>query len=139
MRLPFLKSDQLQNQVEDLLVAHADALAAGYSERDLLLDHCDWVLRSQVEGLFDLAEQVAGSLVETLPSEQFVAGLRQALLAGGEMPARLWWVRIRQLPPRTQLAAGIGGAALTAGVFWLASRALPEALDLWRSRRTMAA
>jgi hypothetical protein len=72
----------------------------------------------------------------TAPSEQFVAGLRHRLLTSDRRPALSLWARIRRLPPRTQLAAGIGGATLTAGVVILATRSVYDALGNRRNRRT---
>jgi len=45
------------------------------------------------------------------------------------------WQRIHQLPLRMRLAAGIGGATLTAGVLLIASRPyLMDVLTSWRDR-----
>ena len=135
MRLPFFFRQYIDRQIEDFLMAHVDALVSGSPDIDQLMDQYDDVLRSQVDGLFTLAERISQSLIPVAPSEQFVNQLRHELIdaASGE-PLTLWG-RIRSLPPRTQLAAGIGGATLTAGVVLIASRSMPNALEYWRSRR----
>jgi hypothetical protein len=105
-----------------------------------LLAQYDRVELDQVKGLLTLAERVNQTLVEVAPSEQFVAQLRRQLTDASDLANRLsLWGRIRALPPRTQLVAGIGGATLTAGVVILASRSVPEAIDNWRHRRAAIA
>lgn len=129
-----------ERQLHEFLMAHADALASGTLDLDRLLDQYDLVINGQVESLLALADQMNRSLVEVAPSEQFVKQLRVQLL--GETYVLRdpgLWQRIRQLPPRTQLAAGIGGATLTAGLVLIASRSFPDALDFWRNRRTILA
>jgi hypothetical protein len=135
MRLPFFFRQYIDRQIEDFLMAHADALVSGSPEFDDLLDQYDEVVRSQVEGLFTLAERVSGSLIPVAPSEKFVNRLRHELIDAASVEPRSLWGRIRSLPPRTQIAAGIGGATLTAGVVLIASRSMPSALEYWRNRR----
>jgi len=129
-----------ERQLHDFLMAHADALVSGTLDVDRLLDQYDLLVNNQVESLLVLAEQMSRSLVEVNPSEQFVNQLRVQLLDETyELRDPGLWRRIRQLPPRTQLAAGIGGATLTAGLVLIASRSFPDALDFWRNRRTLLA
>jgi hypothetical protein len=139
MRLSFINRRRADAQIRDLLLAHADALVSGTLDLNRLLAKHRQVPLSQVEDLFALAEQIQRTLVQVTPSEQFVARLHQELLAPEEVAARSWWGRLRGLPPRTQLAAGIGGATLTAGVVILASRSVPDAIDHWRQRRAATA
>lgn len=134
MRLPFLAS-RADQQLKDFLMAHADALVAGDLDVDRLLAHYDGVAREQVQSFIDVAERVSQALPEVAPSEQFVAYLRMQLSDAAQADQVNWWERMRQLSPRTQLAAGIGGATLTAGVVLLATRPLLDALDDWRERR----
>ncbi len=137
--LPFFKQ-RPERHLHDLLMAHADALVSGTLDVDRLLDQYDWLVTSQVKSLLALADQLNRSLVEVNPSEQFLNQLRVQLLDEAyELHDPGLWRRIRQLPPRTQLAAGIGGATLTAGIVLIASRSFPDALDFWRNRRTMLA
>jgi hypothetical protein len=139
MRLTFSRRHS-QHQLRDLLMAHADALVSGTLDRDRLRAQYDMVDQQQVEGLLALAERLSQSLIEIVPSEQFVAQLRRQLAdAPGLAYHRSLWGRIRALPPRTQIVAGIGGATLTAGVVILASRSVPEAIDNWRQRRAATA
>jgi hypothetical protein len=134
---PSLKNRRKQ-QLRELLIAHADALVAGRLAPEQLLRPYDAETRSEVIELLALAERVSRALAEVSPSEQFVAQLRRQLVEIPVSERRSWWERIRQLPPRTQLAAGIGGATLTAGVVLIVSRSLPGALHYWRHRRVAA-
>jgi hypothetical protein len=131
-----------KHQVRDFLMAHADAIISGVFDLETSLEQHDQVALSQVEDLLNLAERISESLVGVTPSEQFVAQLRHQLSQATFSDSRRLWGRVRQLPPRTQLAAGIGlgGAATLTGVFLLASRRpLLGMLEGWRSRRTMTA
>jgi hypothetical protein len=132
MRLPFFFRDE--PRPEEILMAHADALASG-ADPDRLFDLYDDPLLAQFEGLLILAERISRLLIQVSPSEQFVNQLRHELIEASSPGHRSLWGRIRSLPPRTQIAAGIGGAAVTAGVVLIASRSMPNALEYWRSRR----
>jgi hypothetical protein len=96
------------------------------------------VMRGQVESLLDLAEDVQRVMTGVVPSEHFVRQLGLQLTASSD-DALSWWHKLRQLPPRTQIAAGIGGATITAGLVLLASRSMPDALETWRNRHTATA
>lgn len=135
---------QTHRRMQDLLMAHADALIAGTLNREALFEQYDDLVASQVESLMVLAEVINRSLKEVSPSEQFVARLALQLRNAGTPASTPWWdVRVRQLSPRTQIAAGIGiggVATLTAGVVLLASRRpLMDLLDAWRNRHTATA
>ena len=133
--MPLLQN-RAKRQLQDLLLFHADALIAGPLDLDQLLAQYDAVALTQVEGLLALAEQINRSMPRVAASDQFVERLRRQLAEEAIMERRSWWERIRQLPPRTQLAAGIGGATLTAGVVLLASRPVWDAWLVRRNRRT---
>ncbi|MBN1200424.1 MAG: hypothetical protein JXJ20_01085 [Anaerolineae bacterium] len=120
-------------------MAHADALAAGVLDLDTLLEQYNEIAYSQVEELLTLANRISQTLSDVTPAREFVDDLRRQLSEGIIPGNRSWWERIRQLPPSAQLAAGIGGATLTAGVVLIASRPVLDALADWRSRRTAAA
>lgn len=130
--------NRLERQYDDVLMDHADALRAGYVDRDALLVHYDPQDRDEVEPLMDLAEQVHQLLIPVSPSEQFVAQLHHQLLHDLDGESRTLLERIRYLPPGLQIAAGIGGATLTAGLVLIASRSMPDALEFWRKRTATA-
>jgi hypothetical protein len=138
MSLPFFKNHR-EHHLQDFLMAYADALVSGTRDADSVLEQFDRDMRGQVEDLLTLTDQISQVLTEVAPSEEFIAQLRYRLTEVGGPESRSLWTRIRRLPPRTQLAAGIGGATLTAGVVLIAARTLPEALDLWRNRHAAAA
>jgi hypothetical protein len=126
--------------LRNFLTIHTDALLAGTLDLNKLLELYDTVAWSQVEGLVQLVERLNRSMVEVTPSEHFVEQLRRQLLEIPTFEQPSLWQRIRELPPRTQLAAGIGGATLTAGVVLLASRPVLGAVNnVWRNRRTVIA
>jgi hypothetical protein len=134
MRLPFIFRNTAQDQLQDFLSTHADALISGSADVDRLFEEFDQSVQREAEGLMALAEQIGRLLLPVAPSEQFVNRLYQELTAN-TTPERLsLWGRIRSLPPRTQLAAGLGGAAMTAGVVYIATRTMPNPLVYWRNR-----
>jgi hypothetical protein len=135
MKLPFFFRDHVERQIQGFLMAYADALVSDTLDPDQLLKQYHDVVRCQVEGLLTLSERISRSLAEVTPSEQFVSQLRRDLIEAASPDHRSLWGRIRSLPPRTQIAAGLGGATLTAGVVLIASRSMPNALEYWRSRR----
>jgi hypothetical protein len=135
MKLPPLFNRSIRHQIQTLLMNHADAIIVGSADRERLLEPYDNVLREQAESLFVVAERINDVLVEVVPSEQFVTQLRFDLLETALAEQTSLWERIRNLPPRTQLAAGIGGATLTAGMVIIATRSMPSALEFWRNRR----
>jgi hypothetical protein len=136
MKIPFFFREHIERQIQDFLMAYADSLIAGSPDMDQLLEQYADIVREQVEGLLTLTERISHSLTPVTPSEQFVSQLRHDLIEVSASPAhRSLWGRIRSLPPRTQIAAGIGGATLTAGVVIIASRSMPSALEYWRNRR----
>ncbi|MBN1565895.1 MAG: hypothetical protein JXA10_18780 [Anaerolineae bacterium] len=135
MKLPPLFNRPLRDQIQTLLINHADAILIGAADRERLLEPYDNVLREQAESLFIVAERINDALIEVVPSEQFVTQLRYDLLATAQAQRESWLDRIRSLPPRTQLAAGIGGATLTAGMVLIATRSMPNALEYWRNLR----
>ncbi len=130
-----------QRALQELLMAHADALVSGSPERQALLTAYDEETRAQAAELLALAERIQHTMSEVTPSEQFVRRLGvQLATAPTVVPSRSLWGRVRHLPPGVQLAAGIGGATLTAGVVLLISRSVvPGALESWRSRHTVTA
>lgn len=126
----------LDRQLGDLLMSYADALIAGLA----------WSTSSKYNGsyeepedLFALTQQLHRALVPVEPSSLFVRELRRRLLSEEFTAQRSLWERTRQLPLPVQIAAGIGGATLTAGIVLFARRPLMDAIDEIRSRRTSIA
>ncbi len=133
MKMPASFNRYIKRQIQTVLAAHADALLLGTVDREKLLAPYDNVIREQAESLMMLAERIQASVTDGVPSEKFVAQLRFDLLEQAAMDPDTWVDWLRNLPARTQWAAGIGGATLTAGVVLLASR---STLEFWRNRRT---
>jgi hypothetical protein len=113
MSNPNLSDVQLQN----LMATLTDDLLAGDSDANMLAER--YRLGSEeARSLLELIEQMNRSFVPVQPSERFVRRLHQDLI-GGESSNVL--VRVRKLPPRVQLAAGL---ALMAGFVLLSRRRL---------------
>ncbi|MBN2305732.1 MAG: hypothetical protein JXQ72_14715 [Anaerolineae bacterium] len=126
--------------VRELLMAHAEALVTGAFSRDWLATHYGDQLPDQVEELLELAERINQALPEVSPSEDFVANLRYQLCEADISGAFTLLDRVRHLPPRTQIAAGIGvGGVASVVVLYASRRPLLDFLGNWRSRRTEVA
>lgn len=106
------------NELENLLSAVTDALLADErANLDQIVNRYA-VPRHEVEGLVGLVRKLHVTLVGVQPSHRFVARLRNDLVG-----ARRTNIvnRVRYLPPRVQIAAGI---ALVAGFMLLTRRRL---------------
>jgi hypothetical protein len=106
------------NELENLLSAVTDALLADErANLDQIVNRYA-VPRHEVEGLVGLVRKLHVTLVGVQPSRRFVARLRNDLVG-----ARRTNIvnRVRYLPPRVQIAAGI---ALVAGFMLLTRRRL---------------
>lgn len=139
--IPFFTKRLEQRDLQDYLMAHADALIAGTLDREALARRFGTVDTAQLDAVVTLAERISRVLTETAPSEEFVARLRHELMTSNVFDEDSLVERLRRLTPREQLelVAGIGGATLTAGVFMLlASRPLLDMIGAWRERRTAA-
>jgi hypothetical protein len=102
-------------ELQNLLSAVTDAmLAEGGADIESIIGRYA-VPRTEVEGLIGIIHRLHMALVGVQPSRRFVRRLKQDLV--GDQDATVV-ARIRHLPPRVQLAAGI---ALVAG-FMLISR-----------------
>ena len=109
--------DNTQNNwLEDLLAAQADALITdeAFESGSLSREQA-----AQANELLDLAFRVNDSLQPVMPSEAFMARLKDELI-GEAQPTLI--VRWRKLPPQYQLAAKLGGLTITAGIMLLAAR-----------------
>ncbi|MGQ9851160.1 MAG: hypothetical protein ACUVSU_14025 [Aggregatilineaceae bacterium] len=129
-----------QRWQRNLLMAHADALVTGSAARDRVRAACARSGETELEALLELTERIERAMPPVAPSERFVAELHQRLLqAEVAQSSRSLWARVQRLPWRTRIAAGIGGATLTAGVVILATRSVYDALGNRRNRRAITA
>jgi hypothetical protein len=108
-----------ENHLQDLLSAVTDALLAGDRNTDAIISRYQ-VSRTQVDVLVAIIRRLHVTLVGVQPSQQFVRRLKQDLM-GEPVPNVI--TRIRRLPPRVQIAAGI---ALLAGFMLLQRRRMQE-------------
>ncbi len=108
-----------ETHLQDLVSAVTDALLAGDRNLDAIVARYQ-VSRSQVSGLVKIIHGLHVTLVGAQPSQQFVTRLRQDLM-GEPVPSVI--TRIRRLPPRVQIAAGI---ALLAGFMLIQRRRMQE-------------
>ncbi len=138
--IPFFSKRPDSRDVQDYLMAHADALIAGTLDRSALARRFPNVDPAQIERLMTLAEQISRALVDTAPSDEFIARLRHELLNSGIYDEDSLVERLLRMAPRTQLEwVSLGGATLTAGVVvLLASRPLLDMIGAWYDRRTAA-
>lgn len=102
-------------QLQNLLALLTDELLTADCDVNMLAQRHQ-ISSDEVRGLLEVVRQINESLVPVQPSERFVRRLQQDLL-GGESSNVL--VRVRKLPPRVQLAAGL---ALMAGFVLLSRR-----------------
>jgi hypothetical protein len=106
------------NELENLLSAVTDALLADErANLDQIVNRYA-VQRHEVEGLIGLVRKLHVTLVGAQPSRRFVSRLRNDLV--GTQRTNIV-NRVRYLPPRVQIAAGI---ALVAGFMLLTRRRL---------------
>lgn len=131
----FLKR-HFDRRAGDMLLAYADTLVAGLAWSLPFNKHGSDSERS--EDLFALTEQLHHTLVPVDPSPIFVRELRSHLMDFQLADTPSLWERTRHLPLPVQIAAGLGGATLTAGLVLVARRPLLDALDELRSHRTIA-
>ncbi len=104
---------QDSSALQNLLNAVTEAILNDEQDLDAIVDRYD-VPRADVEGLIKLISRLHVVLVGVRPSRRFAQRLRQDLM-GQQMNVI---TRLRYLPPRVQITAGI---ALIAG-FMLISR-----------------
>ena len=110
----------LEMSLEALLSEQADALIAGtHFEPDFNRFALPQSHIAQANDLFQLAESLGDALTTAEPSAEFVGMLKNELI--GNQPVTLI-VRWRKLPAHYQLAAKLGGMAISAGIMLLAAR-----------------
>lgn len=107
------------NELENLLSAVTDALLADERANLDQIVRRYTVPRSDVEGLLGIVRRLHMTLVGAKPSRRFVARLRDDLI--GARHGNTIVSRVRYLPPRVQIAAGI---ALVAGFMLISRRRL---------------
>jgi hypothetical protein len=114
-------SGQSNTQTENLLAALTEAILAEEGEVDQIIRNYD-VSQAEVESFVRIVRRLHTVLVGVRPSRRFVVNLKQDLMGQAH-----WNVinRIRYLPPRVQIAAGI---ALLAGFMLLSRRRLAAAV-----------
>lgn len=103
------------SDLQDLLSSITDAILNGDSDVDRVLKRHE-VDSPETRELVELIDSLYHSLNPVTPSPQFVKRLRSDLV-GTDTSNVL--VKVRSLPPRVQIAAGL---ALVAGVFILSRR-----------------
>ena len=106
-------------ELENLLSAVTEAMLAD-DQRDLDSIVSRYAVpRQEVEGLIGVIRRLHMTLVGTQPSRRFVGRLRHELVGSRYNVV----ARVRYLPPRVQIAAGI---ALVAGFMLLSRRRMIE-------------
>src|SRR5688572_13187219 len=108
-------SGQSDVHIQNLLSAITDALLAEDANLDQIVEHYN-VSRAQVEGAIFLIRRLHQALVGVQPSRRYVRRLKQDLVGA---PDTNLINRVRYLPPRVQIAAGV---ALLAGFMILTRR-----------------
>jgi hypothetical protein len=103
-----------QPQMSDMLVTVTDTLLAGKNVDSVL--NAYGVTRKQVASYLSLIVGLKKALVSVQPSRRFSHRLKQDLMGAPRMNVI---TRIRYLPPRVQIAAGV---ALMAGFLLLLRR-----------------
>lgn len=116
--------------LENLLSAVTDALLADTANLDAIIGQYD-VSRSEVNSFVNLIRRLHVTLVGVQPSKRFIRRLKSDLM--GESEANVI-ARVRHLPPRVQIAAGV---ALVAGFMLLSRRRL--AVDVLQESKEAAA
>jgi hypothetical protein len=101
--------------LQDLLAAITDSILSGNRDLERIVDPHE-LESPEVRDLVQVIDSLYQSLTPVTPSPRFVRRLREDL-DGTDTSNVL--VKVRRLPPRVQIAAGL---ALVAGVFILSRR-----------------
>lgn len=111
-----------QAQIQEILAEYADGLAQGNVRAEEVLAKYQVEAGSDLEALLLLAQALEGVLVRVYPSAEFAEQLRRDLLGMENTLAILDSLRQLRLSNR-QIAAGVGGLTVAAGVIWWVRRA----------------
>ncbi|GAB4519405.1 MAG: hypothetical protein OHK0046_28230 [Anaerolineae bacterium] len=106
-----------QNHMDDLLTALTEALLDEQYDLDHLIEEYN-IPRTRVDGFVDLISNLRDVLAIQQPSDDFIKHLKQELVGSGDG----LWERVRALPGRVQIAAGV---ALIAGFVLISRRRTP--------------
>ncbi len=110
--------------IEQFVSAVTDALHSGKGNLDSLVEHYATSINTdEANQLLSLIQRLYAVLVPVKPSRRFSARLKQDLMG---QPERTMIERIRYLPPRVQIAAGV---AVVAGLMILARRRVASVTD----------
>lgn len=116
-------SERSDTPIADLLSAVTDAMMAGDDNLDAVVRRYH-VPRAEIEGLIAVIQRLHVALVGVQPSRRFVRRLKHDLVGTS---SRNIIDRVRYLPPRVQIVAGI---ALIAGfILFNRRRLLVEARE----------
>lgn len=110
--------------IQEILAQYADGFINGSVDISALLAEHDIPEDSETADLLRLAADLREVLVQVDPSEQFVEQLKQELLTTKPDTVVEW---LRKLSAAQQVAAGIGGMTVAAGLFWFARRSTVDA------------
>jgi hypothetical protein len=106
---------QESSELQNLLAAVTDAIIHDEQDLDVIVSRYS-VPRADVEGLMNVIKHLHVLLIGVRPSRRFAQRLRQDLMGQQQLNVIN---RLRYLPPRVQIAAGI---ALVAGFMLLSRR-----------------
>ncbi|MBZ0279057.1 MAG: hypothetical protein K8I60_23125 [Anaerolineae bacterium] len=110
-----LHPDFENRPLEDLLAAVTDAMLAESGQVDAIIGQSK-LPREDIAAYIRVINRLHVALVGVQPSRRFVRRLKQDLIGA---PERNVISRVRHLPPRVQIAAGL---ALVAGFMFLSRR-----------------
>lgn len=105
-------------ELQDILAEYADGLITGETNIEKLRNKYNVAPHSELDELLQVAAELQELLVMVTPAPQFVSQLRDELLGKNPALARRLVVKFN----RTQLAAGLGGLTVAAGMLWYAKR-----------------
>jgi hypothetical protein len=112
-----------ESQFESLLDAHSAAWLSGPAASDDFARQFATQLTAlsvEEQKLLALTERLGGAFLPVEPNPAYLAQLKRDLVgetpAAPALPVPAWLSRWRKLPAPFQIAAGVGGITLTAGL-----------------------